>query len=274
MKKFLALALILLCFPVLLALWVWWKIPSRDEIRGCLVTKMFQVELCPKKSSYVKLRDISPYLQKAVVVSEDSLFWQHNGFDWDSIQKNYEDNIKAGRYKRGGSTITQQLAKNMFLTSEKTLIRKGLEALITIRLERYLNKKEILERYLNVIEFGQNIYGIKAAAQHYFKKVPSQLSLVESAFLVMLLPNPKKYAASFYKKELSPFAFKRVRQIVSNLFQFQRITEEEYAQGLVELEGFFAPPAPPAPDMESVEADLNSLTLENLEKESEEEDRF
>lgn len=273
-KKVFFITFILISFPLAFSVWIWWQIPNEKDIRGCLVTKMFKVNLCPKNNSYVKLKDISPYLQKAVVISEDSLFWQHNGFDWDSIKKNYEENKKLGRYKRGGSTISQQLAKNMFLTADKTLIRKGLEALITVRIERYLSKKEILERYLNVIEFGKEIYGVRSAARHYFKKHPSELTLIESAFLVMLLPNPKKYSASFYKKELTPFASKRIRQIISNLYAFQRITEEQYGYALVELESFFAPAQPIPIEADSPEVDLNSLTLETLEKESESEDRF
>ncbi|MFN8845792.1 MAG: monofunctional biosynthetic peptidoglycan transglycosylase [Bdellovibrionales bacterium] len=274
MKKWIFILFIIISFPFAAALWVWWQIPSEKEIRGCIVTQMFQVNLCPKNTSYVRLKDISTHLQKSVVLTEDSLFWQHQGFDWDSIKKNYEENKKAGRYRRGGSTISQQLAKNMFLTSEKTLIRKMLEALITIRIERYLTKKEILERYLNVIEFGKNIYGIKQASQHYFKKHPSQLSIVESAFLVMLLPNPKKYSASFYRKELTPFAAKRIRQIINNLYQFQRISEEQYSMALVDLETFFTPQLKVDTETEVEDIDLNTLTLEKLEIESEIEDRF
>jgi monofunctional biosynthetic peptidoglycan transglycosylase len=274
MKKWIFVLIIFVSFPFAVGLWIWWQIPSEKEIRGCLVTQMFQVNLCPKNSTYVRLKDISSHMQKAVVLTEDSLFWQHKGFDWDSIKKNYEENKKAGRYRRGGSTISQQLAKNMFLTSEKTLNRKALEALITIRIERFLTKKEILERYLNVIEFGKNIFGIKQASQHYFNKLPSQLNIVESAFLVMLLPNPKKYSASFYKKELTPFAAKRIRQIVNNLFQFERITEEQYSSALVDLESFFAPRVLTETTNEPDDLDLNSITLENLETESEKEDRF
>ncbi len=273
MKKIILTALLLALFPFLILVWIWFQIPSEKEIKGCLTTQMFQVELCPTQPTYTKLRQISPYLQKAIVLTEDSLFWEHRGFDWNSIQKNYEENKKAGRYKRGGSTITQQLAKNMFLTADKTLIRKGLEALITMKIEKTLNKKEILERYLNVVEFGNKIYGVQKASRHYFKKAPSELSIVESTFLAMLLPSPKKYSASFYKKELTPFASKRVRQIISHMYQFNRITEPEYGQALIELESFFNPPSEVIIDSGETE-DLNQLTLEKLELESEQEDRF
>lgn len=272
MKKIFILIFAFFISPLFLVAYVWFQIPSSDEIKGCITTKMFQVELCPKSKNYVAYRNISPHLTKTIVMTEDSSFWQHRGFDWDSIRRNYEENKKLGTYKRGGSTITQQLAKNMFLTSEKTLMRKGLEAIITVKIEKTLTKKEILERYLNVVEFGKNIYGVRAASQHYFQKSPSELSIVESAFLAMLLPNPVKYSASFYKKELSPFASKRIDQIVRNLYQYKRITDGEYNDALVTLETFFKPQTA-AVTQDNVEGEID-MTLESLEQESESEDRF
>jgi monofunctional glycosyltransferase len=242
MKKkylFLGFLFLIILVPVTIGFAVWLKIPTESEIKGCLVTKMYKVELCPKKSNYVPLKRISPYLIKTIVLTEDSSFWDHQGFDWVSIQKNYEENSKVGYYKRGGSTITQQLAKNMFLNPEKSMIRKGLEALITIKIEKVLKKKESLERYLNVIEFGKDLFGIKAASQFYFQKSPADLDIVESAFLAMLLPNPKKYAASFFKKELTPFASARINQIVKDLYQYNRITEDEYDQAQEKLKTFY-----------------------------------
>lgn len=275
MKKYFVLIFALFVTPVLFIGWVWLQIPTETEVKGCMTTKMFKINLCPKSKNYVHLRDISPYLIKAVVLTEDSLFWKHGGFDWDSIKRNYEENKRLGRYRRGGSTISQQLAKNLYLTSEKTMIRKGLEALITMKLEKALSKREILERYLNVVEFGKNIYGVKAASQHYFKKHPSQLNVVESAFLAMVLPNPKKYSASYYNKSLTPFAANRMKQIIDNMYTYQRITEDDYSMALVQLETFFQPEqalleASPevAPEMDE------DLTLEGLEKEAAEEDRF
>ncbi len=156
--------------------------------------------------NYVPLRQISQYLQKTIILTEDSNFWNHKGFDWESIEKNARDGLASGVFKRGGSTISQQLAKNLFLSKDRTFIRKGLEAVITDRIEHTLTKKEILERYLNVVEFGKNIYGVKAAAKYYFQKSPAELSVVESAFLAMVLPNPIKYSQSYYRKELTPFA--------------------------------------------------------------------
>lgn len=272
MKKYLILTIIFIFIlvPTAVGLAVWMKIPSEKEIKGCLVTKMYHVNLCPKSGHYVYLKKISPYLLKTVVLTEDSMFWQHKGFDWASIKKNYEENTKLGFYKRGGSTITQQLAKNMFLTPEKSLVRKGLEALITVKIENVLTKREILERYLNVIEFGKNIYGIKAASQHYFQKQPIDLDIVESAFLAMLLPNPKKYAASYYKKELTPFASKRINRIIHDLYQYHRINDDEYNDALVRLETFFRPAVPDDGDQFFSDEELTLENLENLENSPEE----
>lgn len=248
-------------------------LPSEKDIRGCITTTMFQVKLCDKSPGHTKLKNVSPYLKKTILLTEDSLFYQHKGFDWESIQRNYEENKKAGRYKRGGSTITQQLAKNMFLNSDRTLVRKGLEALITIKIEKTLSKNEIFEKYLNIVEFGKNIYGVRQASQHYFQKSPGQLNVVESAFLAMLLPNPKKYSVSFYRKELTPFASQRIKQIINNMYQYKKISEVEYGQALVDLETFF--PSSVEEQLSSeIDEDLNRLTLEKLEQESESEDRF
>lgn len=239
------------------------QIPTDKEIRGCMITKMYSVNLCPGSAKYVRLNNIAISLQKAVVLTEDSSFWEHSGFDLQEIQNSLKANLEKGRLARGGSTITQQLAKNLFLTKEKTLTRKILEALITIRMEKVLKKEGILERYLNVVQFGKNIYGVQEAAQFYFKKNPSNLSVVESAFLAFLLPSPETYSKSFYKKTLTPFAKKRIHQIVDRMYQYNRISEEQYLKSKADLEYFLtgreAPVIDPvidAIDEEQVEIDL------------------
>jgi monofunctional biosynthetic peptidoglycan transglycosylase len=242
MKKFLLSSLILFfvsCTSLLVFIYL--QVPSIEEIKGCIKTTMYAVNLCPGTNSYVPLKAISPILQKSIILTEDSSFFQHEGFDWDAIEKNAREALEKKKFKRGGSTISQQLAKNMFLSKEKTLWRKFIEMLITQKIETVLTKKEILERYLNVIEFGKNIYGIKAASQFYFQKHPSNLTVVESAFLAMLLPNPKKYSASFYKKELTPFARRRMKHIINDMFTYKRINEEQYATALVDFENFLKP---------------------------------
>lgn len=242
-------------------------IPSTAEIKGCMVTSMYQVELCPTSKNYVPLNKISPYLQKAIILTEDGNFYNHRGFEWDVIEKNFREGWESGKFKRGGSTITQQLAKNMFLTKDRTFIRKGLEAIITDRIEKTLTKKEILERYLNVVEFGNNIYGVKAAANAYFKKEPAALTVVESAFLALVLPNPIQYSKSYYKKELSPFVKKRLNDIVGNMFRYSRINQEEYDAAVYQIAYFFNPEPPP--DMFSTGGEEDQTTLQELEEAAE-----
>jgi monofunctional biosynthetic peptidoglycan transglycosylase len=143
---------------------------------------------------WVPLSQISPYLIKAVLISEDDKFWSHEGFDYESTQKAIEKDIKSKKFKLGGSTISQQLAKNLYLSPAKNPIRKIREAIITWKLERVLTKKRILELYLNVVEWGDGgIFGIEAASRHYYGKPASELDPEEASRLAAVLPNPRKY---------------------------------------------------------------------------------
>jgi monofunctional biosynthetic peptidoglycan transglycosylase len=165
----------------------------------------------PKKFMiWTPIEQISPNLQRAVLAGEDTHFFEHHGFDWDAIQKAWEDAQKEGEkeakedgdydpndwippmpdFKRGASTISQQLAKNLYLSEERSFLRKGREAIDTYFLERYLTKKRILEIYLNVIEWGDGVYGAEAAARTYFKKSASDLTKEEAAFLSAMIPSP------------------------------------------------------------------------------------
>jgi monofunctional biosynthetic peptidoglycan transglycosylase len=142
---------------------------------------------------WTPLSGISPYLIKAVLIAEDDKFWKHEGFDFEAIQKAVEKDVKAHKFKFGGSTITQQLAKNLFLTPSKNPLRKLREAILTWRLEKKLSKKRILELYLNVAEWGEGIFGIEAAARHYYGKPASALGPEEAARLASVLPNPRRF---------------------------------------------------------------------------------
>jgi len=143
--------------------------------------------------SWVPYSRISPYLIKAVLIAEDDKFWNHEGFDYEAIQKAIEKDLKAKKFKFGGSTITQQLARNLFLSPEKTMIRKFSEAVITWRMEKVLSKRRILELYLNVAEWGEGIFGAEAASRHHFGKPSSELNPEEAARLAAILPNPRRY---------------------------------------------------------------------------------
>jgi monofunctional biosynthetic peptidoglycan transglycosylase len=136
---------------------------------------------------------ISPHLKRAIIASEDAKFVDHEGFDWDGIQKAMEKNQKRGRTVAGGSTISQQLAKNLFLTPTKSYFRKAEEAIITLMLESLWSKRRIFEVYLNVIEWGNGVFGAEAAARHYFGIGAGQLSPEQAAKLAGMVPNPRYY---------------------------------------------------------------------------------
>jgi monofunctional biosynthetic peptidoglycan transglycosylase len=144
---------------------------------------------------WVPYRAMSPYLVKAVLIGEDDKFWRHEGFDYEAMGKAIEKDIKAKKFRLGGSTITQQLAKNLYLSPSKNPVRKLREAIITWRLEKALSKRRILEIYLNTAEWGdRGIFGIEAAAQHYYEKHASELGPEEAARLAAVLPNPRKFS--------------------------------------------------------------------------------
>jgi len=147
----------------------------------------------PKQWKWAPLSRIASHLQRAVIAAEDASFFVHEGFDWEGLRDAAIHNFEAGEMRRGGSTITQQLAKNLYLSSERTLWRKAREALITRTLEHRLTKERILELYLNVAEWGRGIYGAEAAARHHFGKSAADLSAEEAAWLAAILPSPQRY---------------------------------------------------------------------------------
>lgn len=147
------------------------------------------------KYLWVDYSKISNNLKRAVIASEDAKFVDHEGFDWEGIEKAYEKNLKKGKIVAGGSTISRQLAKNLFLSTKRTPWRKGEEALITVMLENILSKQRILEIYLNVIEWGNGVFGAEAASRHYYKTSAAKLSSAQAAKLAAMIPNPRFYDA-------------------------------------------------------------------------------
>lgn len=145
------------------------------------------------QQTWVSYGFISPNLKRALIAAEDSKFMQHNGFDLDGIQKAFAKNEKRGRIAAGGSTITQQLAKNLFLWPEKSFIRKGEEALITLMIESTWSKRRILEVYMNEIEWGTGIFGAEAASRHYFGISANELNEYQAAMLASMVPSPQYY---------------------------------------------------------------------------------
>jgi monofunctional biosynthetic peptidoglycan transglycosylase len=192
----------------------------------------------PKRQQvWVPLEKISPNLQRAVLAGEDTNFLTHRGFDYEAIQKAFEQaQREAAReakaegedddwlpslpeFKRGGSTISQQLAKNLYLSSQRSFLRKGQEALLTIMLERTLTKRRILEIYLNVIEWGDGVYGAEAAAQYYFHKPASALSTTEAAFLSAMIPNPR----TVFNPQINPRRVARRQRIILRSMPYMKL---------------------------------------------------
>ena len=225
---------LLLSISVLVVL----SVPNVATLKGCMTTSMFEVKVCPGTANYVPLSRIADNLVDALVVSEDAAFFSHSGFDWFELQASLEKNLSTQEYSRGGSTLTQQLAKNAFLSADKSVWRKLREAYLTHQLEAKFTKQEILEKYLNMVEFGKDIYGVKKAAQHYFGKAPQNLHVLESAFLVMLLPNPKKYSQSYRDGRLTPFAQKMIKIILKRMVQYRKISTASYSFAIDNLGSF------------------------------------
>ena len=151
---------------------------------------------------WVDYEEISPHLKRAIIAAEDSQFLNHAGFDFKAMQNALEKNWQEGRWAAGGSTISQQLAKNLFLSDKKTPWRKLQEAVITYMLEKVMTKKRILEIYLNMIEWGENVFGVEAASQHYFGVNASTLTTKQAAFLASIVPNPRFYDRNRTAKKL------------------------------------------------------------------------
>ena len=145
------------------------------------------------RHKWVPYERISPNLKRALIASEDAKFVDHEGFDWDGIEAAFEKNLKQGRIVAGGSTISQQLAKNLFLSGKKTPWRKLEEAAITVMLEAVMDKRRIFEIYLNVIEWGDGVFGAEAAARHYYRTSAARLSAGQAAKLAAMVPNPRFY---------------------------------------------------------------------------------
>ncbi len=222
---FLSTALILLIFA---AIGYFFFIPNVNQLDECFTTSLYKVDICAKNSNYVKLNQISHIAKRAIIVSEDGTFYAHQGFDWYELKQSFLQNLKSGSYRRGGSTITQQLAKNAFLSSEKTIFRKLLEAFTAYKIEKRFSKDVIFEKYLNMIEFGPNIYGIKKASETYFHKSPRRVHMLEAVWLAHLLPNPKVYSRGIRDGKLSQFSKERVQILLQRLLRYGDINQRQY----------------------------------------------
>lgn len=180
---------------------VWWKFFDPDMTSFMsqrleeLQEKRPNAEL---RHQWVPYERVSRHLKRAVVAAEDDKFIDHEGFDWEGMQKALEKNIKKGKVVAGGSTISQQLAKNLFLSAAKTPWRKAQEAIITVWLELFWDKRRILEVYLNSVEWGQGVFGAEAAARRYYNSTAGSLSAEQAARLAVMLPAPRRYERNPY----------------------------------------------------------------------------
>ena len=188
-------ALVLVQFWFLIHIWYW-----VDHDPGTTAFMHARLERIREKTpqavlqhQWVPYNRIAVTLKRAIVAAEDAKFLDHDGFDWEGIQKAYEKNQKKGKAVAGGSTITQQLAKNLFLSGERSYIRKAQEAVITLMLEAILDKERILEIYLNIAEWGVGIFGAEAAARHYYGVSAAALNAEQAARLAAMLPRPQFY---------------------------------------------------------------------------------
>ncbi len=220
----------------------------------------------PGTVSWTAIEDISPYMQVAVLTTEDGAFPRHHGFNRAAIRASIIANLKAARFVRGASTITMQLAKNLFLSRDKTLARKLEEVALTEYLEQTFSKGELMEMYLNVIEFGPGIYGITEAADYYFGRTPAELNLVECLFLASVLPSPLRYASVRDAGALSEGRMKGLHTLMEIAHRNGRIDDVDLAEGETETIDFWRggerpPPRPPARLHGAPAADVDDVSL-------------
>lgn len=193
--------------------WIFWQVWRLRSVNPTQTAFMRQgLERLRQQNPKAELRHgwvayerISVHLKRAVIAAEDQKFLDHDGFDWEEMEKAFDKNRQRQRVVRGASTISQQLAKNLFLTGQRTYWRKAEEAIITVMIERTLEKRRILEIYLNVIEWGNGIYGAEAAARNYFGKGAAELDEEESAQLAAMIPNPRFY----HRRGVTPYLEQR-----------------------------------------------------------------
>lgn len=189
------IALTLLQFWFFACVWYWSLYsPDSTAFMRSRVERLRESEPGARlQYQWVPYQRMSVYLKRAVIAAEDARFVEHDGFDWDGIRKAYEKNLREGEVVAGGSTITQQLAKNLFLSGDRTWWRKAQEAAITVMIELIMDKRRILELYLNVIEWGDGVFGAEAAAYYHFGMTAAELGPEQAARLAAMVPSPRRY---------------------------------------------------------------------------------
>ena len=211
------LFLILFCYQGWFAAHIWWWVGHNPESSAFMETRLETLQVKNPRAAlqhqWVPYDQISDNLKRALVAAEDAKFVEHDGFDWEGIAMAYEKNRQKGKIVAGGSTISQQLAKNLFLSTKRTPWRKLEEAMITVMLETLMDKQRIFEIYLNIIEWGIGVFGAEAAAQHYFQISAAQLTPEQAAQLAAMVPAPRY----FDRHPDAPALTRRAAFILSNM---------------------------------------------------------
>jgi monofunctional glycosyltransferase len=191
------LVLLVVVYQAWIFVHIWWWVDHNPDSSAFMEDRLQVLQAknpdAELRHKWVPYGRISGHLKRAVIAAEDAKFVDHEGFDWDGIQKAYEKNLKKGKIVAGGSTISQQLAKNLFLSTKRTPWRKLEEAGITLMLEHMMGKRRIFEIYLNVIEWGNGVFGAEAAARYYYKTGAAGLGAEQAAKLAAMIPNPRYY---------------------------------------------------------------------------------
>jgi monofunctional biosynthetic peptidoglycan transglycosylase len=232
MKKLLALAALSVLAAIGYVVWVAFSLPDVSTLVRInpKTTALMEQRAAENNTglqplnSWTPYNHISVYLRNAVLVSEDSAFFQHQGFDWTQIKESIRRDWKDKRFSRGASTITQQLAKNLYLSTSRNPLRKIQEFFIAQELERELTKNRIFEIYLNVIEWGDGIYGVHAASIQYFGKSPGDLLPEEAAVLAAMIPNPRRYTPARNHAYLE----KRKNEILDHMVQWNYLSRSDF----------------------------------------------
>ena len=212
--------LLVLAYELWLFARVWWYVDHNPGATAFMERRLVLLqekmgEDAALKHRWVPYEKISIHLKRALVAAEDSKFLAHEGFDLEGIEKALKKNEKKGKVVAGGSTISQQLAKNLFLSGERSYVRKGQEAVITLMLEKMMPKRRILEIYMNVIEWGEGVYGAEAAARHYHKTSAANLNSAQAARLAAMVPRPR----FFEKRPTSPYLARHSATIQARMSQ-------------------------------------------------------
>jgi monofunctional biosynthetic peptidoglycan transglycosylase len=232
MKRLLAIGLLIFLATGLFAGYVLLTMPDVASLKtkNPTITALMEQRAAERKikarplRTWISYRNISPHLRNAVLIAEDSAFFQHSGYDLEQIKESAKRNWREGRLARGASTITQQLAKNLYLSTSKNPLRKFQEFLIAQEMEKNLSKQRIFEIYLNVIEWGDGIYGIEPASRKYFGKSASVLLPEEAAILAAMIPNPRRYTPASNLRYLE----RRKRELLSRMARYKYLPQDEY----------------------------------------------